>query len=305
MSRTISIAVFACLVVISTTRVSEAERSERSERRAASSERRTRAASLRQRGLDHFVSREFQLAADDLMEAYRIDKREATLFAWAEAVREMGDCDLAKRLYQHLFDTTSDFKMSRRAELGISTCVNSGSSSTSGDIDVSAIVNGSSNSSDADGLFKADESFPAGSETAAEPEAAPGEAASEGDPAPTDTMTPSGSIAPATPALNLPRTSYFLIGGGTFVALGGLVTYATTDNGTGTANASHGETTSARSKADWRRLISASVAVLGGTVILVGVVQYRRENRRARDRVVAITPYANDSSAGVVVSGGF
>jgi hypothetical protein len=72
-----------------------------------------------------------------------------------------------RRLYQHLFDTTSDFKMSRRAELGISTCVNSGSSSTSGDIDVSAIVNGSSNSSDADGLFKADESFPAGSETAA------------------------------------------------------------------------------------------------------------------------------------------
>jgi len=97
-----------------------------------------RAAALRQRGLEHFLAREYQLASDDLMEAYRLDKRPETLFGWAEAVRAAGDCELASRIYRRLFEKTTDIKLTRQAEVGLAVC--EGQTSASGGAEALASI---------------------------------------------------------------------------------------------------------------------------------------------------------------------
>jgi hypothetical protein len=241
-----------------------------------------RAAALRQRGLEHFVNREFQLAADDLMAAYRIDKRQETLFGWAEAVRATGDCALATRIYQRLLDKTTELKLSRQAELGIAACANA--------IDV-ANANPPIEPVAADTLALA---------TASEPDTVEVEEAH--DEAPAAKPAP----APAPPPREPDHTaSYLLIGGGAIAMLAGLVAYTGARDGTGDPNASHADKTSARSSGDWQRLIGASVAAAGGGVTVLGILRYRRDASRAREPVLALGPYVSTTGGGVVVSGGF
>jgi len=82
----------------------------------------TRAAALREAGLERYLARDFELAAADLMEAYRLDGRETTLFDWAEAVRATGDLDLAVRLYQRLRARTTDPALTDKATRGLAAC---------------------------------------------------------------------------------------------------------------------------------------------------------------------------------------
>ncbi len=81
-----------------------------------------RAAALREAGLERYLVGDFELAAADLMEAYRLDTRETTLFDWAEAVRATRDLDLAVRLYQRLLARTSDPTLAARARRGLAAC---------------------------------------------------------------------------------------------------------------------------------------------------------------------------------------
>ncbi|MCE9572643.1 MAG: hypothetical protein K8W52_05760 [Deltaproteobacteria bacterium] len=82
----------------------------------------TRAAALREAGLERYLARDFELAAADLMEAYRLDGRETTLFDWAEAVRATGDLDLAVRLYRRLLARTTDPALADKATRGLAAC---------------------------------------------------------------------------------------------------------------------------------------------------------------------------------------
>jgi hypothetical protein len=236
--------------------------------------RAARAALLRQRGLEHFVNREYQLAADDLMEAYRIDKRAATLFAWAEAVRGAGDCELATRIYQHLLGKTAVVKLTRQAESGIAACEAAAPTAASAPVAAPPVI---------------------------DPAIEPGAAADE---VPTAAEPPEPVRVPAaSPDDNPHLTSYLVMGGGGFTAVIGLAVFASGgDAGTG-PNATHADATSARSSADWRKLIGASIAVIGGAVTLVGVVRYRSEPSRADSPALSIAPYFGGGGGGLVVSG--
>jgi len=258
---------------------------------AASARHSPRAARLLQRGLEHFVNREYQLAADDLMEAYRIDKRSATLLAWAEAVRATGDCELAKRIYGRLLEKTSELKQARQAELGIAACEAESAPPPTG-------TPGAKPATElAFGDVVATSPRPAARPRAAEEleiELAADDPAHAEDPAP---------VRPPSDPENPHATSYILMGSGGGAVLLGLAIYASAGNAP--LNASHAVVTSTRSDGDWRRLIGASAAVVGGGVALVGIVRYRSENRRARDPALTLAPYIGAAGVGIAVSGGF
>lgn len=247
--------------------------------------RAARAQALRQRGLEHFVHRNYQLAADELMEAYRLDKREDTLFSWAEAVRATGDCPLAARIYQHLLARTSDLTLVRQAEYGITACEGAAPDNAS----TGAAV----------GLEGA---------AAAPPGPAPPVAA--GPPRIAATSAPSiGADAPShagrdqAPGPPIDHTtSYVVIGSGALAALTGLALYTTASDGTGIPNATHAAVTSSRSTGDWQRLIGASIGVIGSGVTVYGVLRYRRDEPR-RDPALALGPYINTTGLGLAVSG--
>jgi hypothetical protein len=232
--------------------------------------RAARAQALRQRGLEHFVHRDYQRAADELMEAYRIDKREDTLFSWAEAVRATGDCPLASRIYQRLLARTTDLTLVRQAEYGIASC--EGSDPATG------------------AAVEIDDAAAAPTESAA----APPRVAAISDP-------PIAADVPSGPAIDH-TTSYIVIGSGALTGLIGLALYATATDGTGIPNATHATITAARSSGDWQRLIGASIGVIGGGVTLYGVLRYRRDAPR-RDPVLAVGPYVTLSGIGLAVSG--
>jgi hypothetical protein len=285
------------LLIMVTADAADADR--KSARRRASAEQARQAAALRQRGLEHFVAREYQAAADDLMEAYRLDSREPTLLGWGEAVRALGDCELATRIYRHLLDNTGDLKLARQAEAGMDSCETQPADPSG----LSAFLSTRRSSAAADGVLTIEPVPEHDEDAAAGGDAQPGDADLE----PVAPAAPSGAatavVAQRAAASNPHTTSYILMGAGGFAAVGGLATYLSAGGAVTDPDANHGEVTAARSEADWRRLISASVAVVGATVAVVGVLQYRREQRRARG--VAVAPYATASSAGVAVSGGF
>jgi len=245
-----------------------------------------RAAALRQRGLEHFLAREYQLASDDLMEAYRLDKRPETLFGWAEAVRAAGDCELASRIYRRLFEKTTDIKLTRQAEVGLAVC--EGQTSASGGAEalasIAPVTSGAASDLGIQGAI--------------------------GGGTPIDDhveLTDDAEPAPAKPAPEpTPHTtSYILLGSGGLLMLGGLVTYLTAGDGTGIPNATHAQTTSDRSTGDWHRLIGASIAVVGTGVALYGLLRYRTENHAASDHRLAVVPYFASSGGGVALSGKF
>jgi len=254
-----------------------------------------RAAKLRQRGLEHFVDRDYQLAADELMEAYRLDKREATLFGWAEAVRATGDCELATRIYKLLLDKTATPKLAEGAELGVAAC----EAQRQAEPPISGLR--ASNASVIPALGPAPAELvpePAAPTTGADPAAEPSPAADEVQ------LADAGPAAGAPPTRPVHMTSYLLIGGGAFATLAGLATYATASTATD-PNASHAAVTAARSDADWHRLIGASLGVAGASIVLVGVLRYRSESRTARTPAVVITPYVGAAGAGVALGGSF
>jgi len=236
-----------------------------------------RAALLRQRGLEHFVNREYQLAADDLMEAYRLDKRAATLFAWAESVRGAGDCELATRIYQRLLDRTAALKLTRQAELGIAACE-------------AAAKEPAANPVTATAPSAATVAIDPAIESIAAADAAADESA--------DAPRAPPAASPEDPHL----TSYLVIGGGAAAAVTGLAIYAS-GGATTAPDATHAEVTSARSSGDWRRLIGASLAVIGGGVTVVGVLRYRSERSRGSGPSLSIAPYIAGGGGGLVLSG--
>lgn len=236
-----------------------------------------RAERLRRRGLEHFVRRDYQLAADELMAAYRLDKREDTLFSWAEAVRATGDCPLATRIYQRLLDKTSDLELVRQAEFGITSCERA-----------EAIPGGGTTPDPA----------PAANPTRpAAPEIERVIQASE-PAAPAPPVTPA---APAAPTLDH-ATSYLVIAGGAVTAVAGLAVYSSAADGTGMPGATHDQTTAARSSGDWQRLIGASIGVIGCGVAVFGVVRYRRDAPRA-EPAIALGPYVSTTGAGIALGG--
>jgi hypothetical protein len=276
--RSLGIAV-ALAAVLATTHAGHAEVA-RDRRPTLTRKQAVRAAKLRERGLEHYLRREYQLASDELMEAYRLDKRPETLLGWAEAVRASGDCELASRIYGRLLDKTSDSKLTEQAEAGLAACVGQAGSAeplTDTESELVAVL---------------DDDVEPGAE-AAPPMAAPAPA-------------PAPSTAAAAPAARAPShtASYILLGSGGLLTVGGLLTYATASDGSDLPNATHAQVTSARSRGDWHRLIGASVAVTGATVALVGILRYRSENRAA-DRGVAVAPYVGSSGAGIALGGHF
>jgi len=233
--------------------------------------RAVRAKTLRQRGLEHYLHREYQLAADELMESYRLDKRDETLFGWAEAVRATGDCPLARRIYRRLLDRTSDLSLVRQAEFGLTACEPAGTVGS-----------------------------PPGTVAEPEPLADP---ASEADPV-VEPDARSHADEPAKPPVVTVdhRTSYFLIGGGAAAAFAGLVAYTGAADGTGDPGASHAATTAARSSGDWQRLIGASVGVIGSGIAVFGVLRYRGDAARG-EPAVALAPYVSTTGFGVAIRG--
>lgn len=241
------------------------------DRPRVSSRQASRAAELRQRGLEHYLRRDYERASEELMEAYRIDRRPETLLGWGEAVRANGDCVLASRIYERLLVKTSDSKLIEQAEAGIAACADQVRSDASASEDSVSVLDDVEAS------------------TPAEP------------PAPAPAAVPPAPAPRATHA-----TSYLLLGGGSLVALGGLVTYATAADGSARPNATHAEITSARSRGDWYRLIGASITVAGATTALVGIFRYRSESRAsASDRRVAVAPYLVPSGGGLALGGRF
>lgn len=231
--------------------------------------RAARAELLRRRGLEHFVHRDYQLAADELMEAYRLDKRADTLFSWAEAVRATGDCPLATRIYQRLLDKTSDLELVRQAEFGITSCERAANPTP----------------------------------PAAGPEIEQVIQAS-------DTGAPDPPAPPAVPTVDhttaVPTvdhtTSYLVIAGGAITAVAGLVVYSSAADGTGIPNATHDQTTAARSSGDWQRLIGASIGAIGCGVAVFGVLRYRRDAPHA-EPAIALGPYVSTTGAGIALGG--
>jgi hypothetical protein len=236
--------------------------------------RATRARALRERGLEHFVHREYQAAADELMEAYRLDKRADTLFSWAEAVRATGDCPLATRIYQRLLDKTSDLAIVRQAEYGIATC--------EGAAPVAAAP---------------------GAEVEVEPTASAARVAAPDVDRSIEAEQPHGAGAALPPAPGVDHTtSYLVIGGGAVTALTGLAVYAVASDGAGIPSATHAEVTAARSTGDWQRLIGASIGVIGSGVTVYGVLRYLRDAPR-RVPALALGPYVTTTGFGVAMSG--
>lgn len=284
-----SIALTAALTLLASSQTGYAEVARERPRAAVklTKKRAARAAELRQRGLEHYLSREYQLASAALMEAYRIDKRPETLFGWAEAVRANGDCELASRIYGRLLAKTSDSKLTAQAEVGLSACADQAAITETAADDV-VVIDGEPE----DGEEDADAS------EASEP------VPEAGAPAAAAAMTsPEASVAAASDVSH--TASYILLGTGGVLGLGGLVTYATASTGSSRPNATHADITSARSRGDWYRLIGASVAATGVTVALIGLVVYRSENRTAADRRLSVAPFVAGAGAGIAFSGQF
>lgn len=277
----------ALLVGALATSAASARADDTAGRGAGGRSRAARALALRQRGLEHFVHRNYQLAADELMEAYRLDKREDTLFSWAEAVRATGDCPLASRIYQRLLARTSDLTLVRQAEYGIATCEGADpvdvATGTAVEVEVEDAAAG-----------------PAAPPPASTP--GPARVAVVGDPSiGADASSRAGPDTAPGAAIDH-TTSYIVIGGGALAALTGLALYTTASDGTGIPNATHATLTSARSSGDWQRLIGASIGVLGSGVTVYGVLRYRRDAPR-RDPALAIGPYVSPTGFGFAVSG--
>ncbi len=107
--RTLAALVCAIAVLFAATPVREAH-AQRSDRKAANK----RLA----HGLELYKDEDYDAAADEFAEAYQLSERPDILFAWAQAARMAGRCQLAAKLYERFIETSDhpeDARAARRA----------------------------------------------------------------------------------------------------------------------------------------------------------------------------------------------
>ena len=80
------------------------------------------AADLFKTGIDAYKAGKYAEAASALERSYRIEGKPETLFAWAQALRLLGDCDKAVPLYRKLLDETSDLNGGRLVRENLALC---------------------------------------------------------------------------------------------------------------------------------------------------------------------------------------